>query len=78
MKILVLSNDEMERSVIHQVVQHNGHEVLMAGDSESAIQLLREGNVRFVIVDRNSTDADESSLSNASGKPGAPIKSTSY
>lgn len=62
MKILVLSNDEMERSVIHQVVQHNGHEVLMAGDSESAIQLLRDGNVRFVIVDRNSTDADEKQL----------------
>jgi len=58
MKILVLSNDEMERSVIQQVVQHNGHEVLMAGKSDDAMQFLQEGEVRFVIVDRNSTDAD--------------------
>lgn len=60
MKILVLSNDEMERSVIQQVVQHNGHEVLMAGSSDDAMQALQEGDVRFVIVDRNTTDADES------------------
>lgn len=58
MKILVLSNDEMERSVIQQVVQHNGHEVLMVGKSDDAMQFLQEGEVRFVIVDRNSTDAD--------------------
>jgi len=59
MKILVLSNDEMERSVIQQVVQHNGHEVLMAGNTDDAIQLLQEGEVRFVIVDRDTTDAGE-------------------
>jgi len=59
MKILVLSNDEMERSVIHQVVQHSGHEVLMVGNSDDAMQHLQEGEVRFVIVDRNTTDADD-------------------
>lgn len=59
MKILVLSNDEMERTVIRQVVQHNGHEVLNAGDSEEALQTLRESGARFVIVDRNTTDAEE-------------------
>ena len=59
MKILVLSNDEMERSVIHQVVQHNGHEVLVAGNSDDAMQFLQEGEIRFVIVDRNTTDAEE-------------------
>lgn len=58
MKILVLSNDEMERSVIHQVVQHSGHEVFMAGSSDDAMQHLQEGGIRFVIVDRNTTDAD--------------------
>jgi diguanylate cyclase (GGDEF)-like protein len=58
MKILVLSNDEMERSVIQQVVQHNGHEVLMAGNSDDAMLHLQEGDARFVIVDRNTTDAD--------------------
>lgn len=59
MKILVLSNDEMERSVIQQVVQHNGHETVMAGASDDAMQLLQESDIRFVIVDRNTTDADD-------------------
>jgi two-component system, cell cycle response regulator len=59
MKILVLSNDEMERTVIRQVVQHNGHEVLNVGDSEEALQTLRESGARFVIVDRSTTDAEE-------------------
>lgn len=59
MKILVLDNDEMERSVIQQVLGHNGHEVVTAGNSDDAMQLLREEEIRFVIVDRVSTDADE-------------------
>jgi len=59
MKILVLSNDEMERSVIQQVVQHNGYEVLVAVNSNDAMQILQEGEVRFVIVDRSSTDAED-------------------
>ncbi|HEY5730242.1 MAG TPA: diguanylate cyclase [Anaerolineales bacterium] len=59
MKILVLNNDVMERSVIQQVLQHNGHEVVMADNSENAMQILQEGEVRFVIVDRNTTDIEE-------------------
>lgn len=59
MKILVFSNDEMERSVIRQVVQHNGHEVITAGNSDEALQLLQKGGIRFVIVDRSTTDMDE-------------------
>jgi two-component system chemotaxis response regulator CheY len=59
MKILILSNDEVERSVIQQVVQHNGHEAVMTASSDEGMQLLQEGEIRFVIVDRNSTDADD-------------------
>ncbi|MEW6284967.1 MAG: diguanylate cyclase [Chloroflexota bacterium] len=59
MKILVLDNDEVERSVIRQVLQHNGHEIILAENSEDAMQLLREGEARFVIVDRETTDAGE-------------------
>jgi len=59
MKILVINNDVMERSVIQQVLQHNEHEVVMAGGSDEAMQILQEGEVRFVIVDRNTTDVDE-------------------
>jgi two-component system chemotaxis response regulator CheY len=49
----------MERSVIQQVLQHNGHEIVMAENSEDAMQLLREGEIRFAIVDRATTDAEE-------------------
>lgn len=59
MKILVLNNDVMEQSVIQQVLQHNGHEVVQAENSDDALQILREGEIRFVIVERQTTDMDE-------------------
>ncbi len=59
MKILVLNNDVMERTVIRQVLQVNGHEIITAENSETAMQLLQEGEIRFVIVDRSTTDADQ-------------------
>ena len=60
MKILVLSNDLMERTVIQQVLQRNGHEILPAENSAVAMQLLREGDIRFIIADRVTTDIEES------------------
>src|SRR5215510_1022201 len=59
MKILVLDNDLMERSVIQQVLQYNKHEIIPVGNSEGAMQLLQEGDIRFVIADRATTDIDE-------------------
>lgn len=59
MKILVLDNDEVERSVIQQTLQQDGHEIILAENSEDAMQLLREGEARFVIVNRETTDAGE-------------------
>ncbi len=59
MKILVLNNDVMERTVIQQVLQRNGHEIVPAENSDTAMLLLQEGEIRFVIVDRSTTDADE-------------------
>lgn len=59
MKILVLNNDVMERSVIQQVLQRNGHEITWAENSETAMQVLQEGETRFVIVDRTTTDMEE-------------------
>jgi len=59
MKILVLNNDVMERSVIQQVLQHGGHEIVTAENSDNAMQILREGEIRFVIVERNTTDMEE-------------------
>ena len=59
MKILVLNNDVMERTIIQQVLQHNKHEIIPARDSKAAMQLLQEGDIRFVIADRGTTDIDE-------------------
>lgn len=59
MKILVLNKDLMERTVIQQVLQSNGHEIIPAENSETAMQLLQEGDIRFIIADRATTDIDE-------------------
>ena len=59
MKILVLDQDLNERVVIQQVVQQNGHEIVSAENSENAMRLLQEGDIRFVIADRVTTDIDE-------------------
>jgi two-component system chemotaxis response regulator CheY len=59
MKILVLNNDLMERTVIQQVLQVNGHEIISAENSDTAMQRLQEGEIRFVIADRENTDVDE-------------------
>ena len=58
MKILVLNNDLMERTVIQQVLQHNGHQIMTAENSEAAMQLLQEGDIRFIIADRVTSDID--------------------
>lgn len=58
MKILVLNNDLMERAVIQKVLQQDGHELVPAENSESAMLLLQEGEIRFVIADRGTTDLD--------------------
>ena len=59
MKILVLSRDLKERNVIQQVVQQNGHEIVSAEHSEAAMRLLQEGDIRFVIADRVTSDVEE-------------------
>ena len=58
MKILVLSNDLTERAVIQEVVQQEGHDVMFAVDSQSAMERLQEGESRFVIADRVTTDLE--------------------
>lgn len=59
MKILVLNNDLMERTVIQQVLQRNGHEIIPAETSDIGMHLLQQGDIRFVIADRATTDIDE-------------------
>jgi two-component system chemotaxis response regulator CheY len=59
MKILVLNNDLTERKIIQQVIGQDGHEIIPATNSEEAMQLLQEGEIRFVIADRITTDMDQ-------------------
>jgi diguanylate cyclase (GGDEF)-like protein len=59
MKILVLNHDVTERTIIQEVAQQNGHEIVPARNSDAAMQLLQEGEIRFVIADRVTTDIDE-------------------
>ncbi len=58
MKILVLNNDLAERAFIDQVLQQDGHELSIAGNSDEAFQQLQEGEVRFVIADRETVEKD--------------------
>jgi two-component system chemotaxis response regulator CheY len=59
MKILVLNHDLKESTVIQQVVQQDGHEIIHAETSDAAMQLLQEGEIRFIIADRVTTDMVE-------------------
>lgn len=59
MKILVLNNDLMERTIIQQVLQVNGHEIVNAENSDTALYLLQNADIRFIIGDRSNTDMDE-------------------
>jgi len=59
MKILVVNNDLMERTVIQQVLHHNKHEIVTAENSDAAMHLLKQGDIRFVIADRTTSDIEE-------------------
>jgi two-component system chemotaxis response regulator CheY len=59
MKILVINKDIKERMVIQQALGQNGHEIVSAEDSETAMQLLQLGELRFVIADRVNTDIED-------------------
>jgi two-component system chemotaxis response regulator CheY len=72
MKILVLDKDVTERTIIQQVVQHNGHEIVTAENSETAMQLLQEGDIRFIVADRVTTDIDEKQLIKTIREANAP------
>jgi len=72
MKILVLNNDVMERSVIQQVLQHSGHDVTLSDTSDEAMQILQEGEIRFVIVERDTTDMEEKQFINRLRKARPP------
>jgi two-component system, cell cycle response regulator len=58
MKILVIHNDLAERRFIDQVLQQDGHEVSTAESSDDAFLVLQQGEIRFVIVDRETVEQE--------------------
>lgn len=78
MKMLVLNNDVMERSVIQQVLEHNGHEITIANNSDNAMQILQEGEIRFVIVERETTDMEEKQFIKRLRNAAPPTTSMSF
>lgn len=58
MKILVLNNEPAERTLIKQVLSQSDHEVLAVDSSDEAFEILQQGEIRFVVADRTTTDMD--------------------
>ncbi len=58
MKILVINNDLTERTFIEQVLEPDGHEVSIVENSDDAFQVLQEGEIRFVIADRDTVEKE--------------------
>ncbi|MGB7872980.1 MAG: diguanylate cyclase [Anaerolineales bacterium] len=56
MKILVISKDLMERSVIQQVLEHSNHRVTFVEDAKDAWNLIAEDGIRFVIADASTQE----------------------
>jgi putative two-component system response regulator len=51
MKILAVDDDEFARTVLRRVLEHAGHEPLMARDGPEALAILAQGTCRMVISD---------------------------
>ena len=59
MRIMVLTADQAQLQTIQDVLQRAGHEVLPVTSSQAAWDLLEDGQTRFVIADRGSSDIDQ-------------------
>lgn len=62
MKVLVLENDGKTRSLIQNVLDGSGHEMLAVANIEEALKPIGSGQIRFVIVDRDGEDIDKQGL----------------
>jgi sigma-B regulation protein RsbU (phosphoserine phosphatase) len=58
MKILIVDDDAIARSLAEKILTKEKHEVLLAENGEQALQLLRRGGIRMVISDWNMPEMD--------------------
>lgn len=53
MKILVVEDDEIAQGVLESILQKNGHEVLLAGNGQEAVEVIKNNQVSITILDWN-------------------------
>jgi DNA-binding response OmpR family regulator len=58
MKILVVDDDAIARSLVQKILTKEKHEVVVAENGERALELLRQGGIRMVISDWNMPKMD--------------------
>ena len=58
MKILVVDDDEIARSMVKMILTKEKHEVVLAENGEQALEVLRQGGIRLVISDWNMPKMD--------------------
>ena len=58
MKILVVDDDVIARSMVQMILTKEKHEVVQAENGEKALELLRQGGIRLVISDWNMPKMD--------------------
>ena len=62
MRILVLCKDIADHSIIKQVLEHNGHEVVVVDNTEIAWDFLDGGQTRLAILDWPAKDQGTKSI----------------
>ena len=58
MKILVVDDDAISLSMVQKILAKENHEVVRAEDGETAMQLMRQGDIRLVVSDWNMPKMD--------------------
>jgi CheY-like chemotaxis protein len=57
-RILLVDDDELSRSTIHQMLERMGHKVLSTANGSEALRLCREHSAELVITDLIMPDTD--------------------
>jgi len=53
MKILVVEDDEISQGVLESILKKDGHEVLLAGNGQEAVEVIKKEQIPIIILDWN-------------------------
>lgn len=62
MKVLALIGETKDRSLIQNILEKSGHQMIQSGSADQAIQLIEDGEARFIIVDADLAAVQQSDL----------------